>query len=82
MDGQATTEQPSMPRPRERSARQLGGAMAASLLRRRSRGSDLKVGLVLVHHEVATEQGTPGRDVVPAQSTSLFEGQLDHLRRH
>ena len=60
----------------------LGGKVAADLLRRRRRGSDLKVGLVVVHHEVAEEQGVPGRDVVPAQSKSIFEGQLEHLRRH
>lgn len=67
---------------RELSPRLLAGKAGASLLRRRSRHSGRPVGLVLVHHEIAPTQGDPERDIVPAQGTSLFKAQLEHLGRH
>jgi peptidoglycan/xylan/chitin deacetylase (PgdA/CDA1 family) len=45
-----------------------------------ARRSDTRVGIALVYHRVDDAAGDPGRELVPAMSTSLFAAQVRHLR--
>lgn len=54
---------------------------AGRLFQRRARRSDSPIGLALMHHEVAPEQGGPG-ELVPALGADLFRAQLEHLKRN
>jgi peptidoglycan/xylan/chitin deacetylase (PgdA/CDA1 family) len=59
---------------------QLVGGGAGRFFQRRSRRSDQKIGLVLMHHEIAPTQGDPSR-LVPALGADLFRAQLERLKR-
>jgi len=55
---------------------------AGRLLERRSSRSPGAFGIVLLHHEIAPEQGNDGEEVVPALGEEIFRAQLEHLGRH
>jgi peptidoglycan/xylan/chitin deacetylase (PgdA/CDA1 family) len=54
---------------------------AALLLRAGARVSGRRVGIALVYHRVAAEQGDPDQELVPAIAVDTFRQQLRHVRR-
>jgi peptidoglycan/xylan/chitin deacetylase (PgdA/CDA1 family) len=49
---------------------------------RRTRRSDLPVGLILVQHEISETDGDWTREVMPALGKDKFKAQLEYLGRH
>jgi peptidoglycan/xylan/chitin deacetylase (PgdA/CDA1 family) len=58
------------------------GPAAAVAVERLARLSGRKIGLALLYHRVAADQGDPVRELVPPIGAALFEAQMRHVARH
>jgi peptidoglycan/xylan/chitin deacetylase (PgdA/CDA1 family) len=58
------------------------GPVLAAVVERAARLTGRKIGLALMYHRIAAEQGDPVHELVPAMGADLFEEQMRHVGRH